>query len=65
MVPAKIVTEQLVPSELHSDGGDVASKAPLGLYAMALVAGVGVAAGASALVRAAGREHETSLALHA
>ena len=51
--------------KVPSDGGDVASKAPLGLYAMALVAGVGVAAGASALVRAAGREHETSLALRA
>jgi hypothetical protein len=44
-----------------SDGGDVAAKAPLGLYAVALLIGVGVAAAASALVRAAGREHERLL----
>jgi hypothetical protein len=50
--------------KVPSDGGDVASKAPIGLYAMSLVVGVGVAVGASALVRAAGREQEFSL-LHA
>jgi hypothetical protein len=43
-----------------SDGGDVASKAPIGLYAVGLIIGVGVAIGASALVRAAGREHDQS-----
>ncbi|MEY2420969.1 MAG: hypothetical protein QOI95_1036 [Acidimicrobiaceae bacterium] len=43
------------------DGGDVAAKAPLGLYAIALLIGVGVAAAASALVRAAGREQELLL----
>jgi hypothetical protein len=51
--------------KVPSDGGDVASKASPGLYAIALVIGVGVAVGAAALVRAAGREHEVSLALHA
>ena len=44
--------------KVPSNGGDVASKAPLGLYAIALLIGVGIAATASALVRAAGREHE-------
>ena len=44
--------------KVPSDGGDVASKAPLGLYAVALLIGIGIAATASALVRAAGREHE-------
>jgi len=44
--------------KVPSDGGDVASKAPLGLYAVALLIGVGIAVAASALVRAAGREHE-------
>ena len=43
-----------------SEGGDVAAKAPFTLYLVALVLGVGVAAGASGLVRAAGREHELS-----
>jgi hypothetical protein len=43
-----------------SDGGDVAAKAPVGLYVVGLLIGVGVAAAASALVRAAGREHEQS-----
>ena len=37
------------------------AKAPVGLYVVALVIGVGVALGASALVRAAGREHEHAL----
>jgi hypothetical protein len=44
-----------------SDGGDVVAKAPVALYLVALVIGVGVAAAASALVRAAGREHERLL----
>jgi hypothetical protein len=44
-----------------SNGGDVASKAPITLYLVALVIGLGVAAAASALVRAAGREHERVL----
>jgi hypothetical protein len=43
-----------------SSGGDVAAKAPVTLYLVALVIGVGIAAAASALVRAAGREHESS-----
>jgi hypothetical protein len=47
--------------KVPSDGGDVASKAPVTLYLVALVIGVGVAAGASTLVRAAGREHDRSL----
>jgi hypothetical protein len=51
--------------KVPSSGGDVASKAPVTLYAIALVIGVGVAAAASALVRGAGREHESSLSLHA
>ena len=41
-----------------SDGGDVAAKAPVALYAVAMVIGVGVAAAASAMVRLAGREQE-------
>jgi hypothetical protein len=49
--------------KVPSDGGDVAAKAPITLYLVALVIGVGVAAGASALVRAAGREHESSPSL--
>ena len=49
--------------KVPSDGGDVASKAPLGLYAVALVIGLGIALAASTLVRVSGREHE--LALHA
>jgi hypothetical protein len=44
--------------KVPSDGGDVASKAPIGLYAVALLIGAGIAVTASALVRAAGREHE-------
>jgi hypothetical protein len=44
--------------KVPSDGGDVASKAPVALYAVGLVIGVGIAAGASALVRLAGREHD-------
>ena len=44
--------------KVPSDGGAVASKAPWGLYAVALLIGVGIAVAASALVRAAGREHE-------
>jgi hypothetical protein len=44
-----------------SNGGDVAAKAPLALYGIGLIIGVGVAAAASALVRAAGREHELLL----
>lgn len=44
-----------------TDGGDVAAKAPVTLYVVALVIGVGVAAAASALVRAAGREHDRLL----
>ena len=48
--------------KVPSDGGEVASKAPLGLYAVALLIGVGIAAAASVLVRAAGREHELRLA---
>jgi hypothetical protein len=44
-----------------SNGGDVASKAPVTLYLVALVIGAGVAAAASALVRASGREHERLL----
>jgi hypothetical protein len=47
--------------EVPSDGGDVASKAPATLYLVALVVGAGVATAASALVRAAGREHELLL----
>jgi hypothetical protein len=47
--------------KVPSDGGDVASKAPLGLYLGALVVGVGIAVSAAALVRAAGREHERAL----
>ncbi|MEY2454710.1 MAG: hypothetical protein QOD92_4284 [Acidimicrobiaceae bacterium] len=43
-----------------SEGGDVAAKAPVALYLAALVIGAGIAAAASALVRAAGREHESS-----
>jgi hypothetical protein len=39
-----------------SDGGPPVSSAPLGLYAIALVIGAGVAAVASFLVRIAGRE---------
>ena len=47
--------------KVPSDGGDVASKAPLGLYGIALVIGFGVAVGATALVRAAGREQDRLL----
>ena len=48
--------------KVPSDGGEVASKAPITLYGVALIIGVGIAAGASALVRAAGREHELAAA---
>jgi hypothetical protein len=48
--------------KVPSDGGDVASKAPPSVYLVALLVGVGIAVGASALVRAAGREHELSAA---
>lgn len=44
--------------KVPSNGGDVASKAPISLYAVALIIGAGIAVGASALVRAAGREYE-------
>lgn len=44
--------------EVPSAGGEVASKAPASLYLIALAIGLGLAALASALVRAAGREHE-------
>ena len=44
--------------KVPSDGGDPAAKAPLGLYAVGLLVGVGVAAGASYLVRLAGREQD-------
>ena len=47
--------------KVPSEGGEVAAKAPLGLYAIALVIGVGIAVTASAFVRAAGREHERAL----
>ena len=47
--------------KVPSDGGDVASKAPVGAYVVALVIGAGVAVAASALVRTAGREHEDAL----
>jgi len=47
--------------KVPSDGGDVASKAAFGVYAVALVVGIGIAVAASALVRAAGREHELQL----
>jgi hypothetical protein len=50
-----------VQFRVPSDGGDVASKAPISLYAIALVIGVGVAAGASTLVRVAGREQDRLL----
>jgi hypothetical protein len=48
--------------KVPSDGGDVASKAPVSVYVVALVVGVGIAVGATALVRVAGREHELSAA---
>jgi hypothetical protein len=44
-----------------SDGGPSVSEAPVTLYGVALVLGIGVAATASALVRAAGREHDALL----
>jgi hypothetical protein len=47
--------------KVPSEGGDVAAKAPVSLYLIALVIGVGIAAGAAALVRAAGREHDAAL----
>jgi hypothetical protein len=47
--------------EVPSEGGDVASKAPLSLYLVALAIGVGIAVAASALVRAAGREHDIAV----
>jgi hypothetical protein len=55
------VRELLAPDptlKVPSDGGDVAAKAPAALYVGALVLGAGVAVGASALVRLAGRERE-------
>lgn len=48
-------------AKVPSDGGEVASKAPVTLYLAALVVGAGIAVGASALVRAAGREQDALL----
>ena len=47
--------------KVPSDGGVVAAKAPITVYLVALVIGAGIAMTASALVRAAGREHEATL----
>lgn len=44
--------------KVPSEGGDVASKAPVTLYLVGLILGVAIAVAASAMVRAAGREHE-------
>ena len=48
--------------KVPSDGGDVASKAPVAVYLVALVIGAVIAVAASALVRAAGREHDLAAA---
>lgn len=46
-----------------SDGGAATSEAPLTLYGVGLLVGVGVAVAASALVRVAGREHERAVSV--
>jgi hypothetical protein len=59
----RVAASQPASADLRvpSDGGPEVSEAPFTLYAVALLFGVGVAATASALVRAAGRENEALL----
>jgi hypothetical protein len=56
----RVVAVQPASAELRvpSDGGPSVSEAPVTLYGVALLLGVGVAVTASALVRAAGREQD-------
>jgi hypothetical protein len=59
----RVTAVQPASAELRvpSDGGPSVSEAPVTLYGVALLLGVGVAATASALVRAAGREQDARL----